>query len=140
MSTFVHIVTPENAPRIREWFATRGGIAVWSSADLSDPAWSCTTPLRGEDGAPTPKPHWKASTPPTAITDRAFVGVTSYEEVRRFRVALRRGAQGLKIKLTDHSSAKLRAALDKAGDGAVYQFDYEDQQAVILAPTGTVPL
>jgi hypothetical protein len=60
--------------------------------------------------------------------------------VKRFRVAVRRGAQGLNLKLTIHSGERLRREVEKAGEGAWYQFDYERQEAVILVPDKTVPL
>ena len=133
-------VTPTNAPKLAEWIAKRGGVAVWRSVDLSDPGCSMSTPAL-TDGGPTGKPHWKVdSKPERIITDASLIDVVTRKEVKRFRIAVRRGGQGLSMKLTDHSSRKLRMAVDKAGKGADYQFDYETQEAVVTVPDETVPL
>lgn len=133
-------IRPEHAKPLLEWFATRGGVAIWSSADLSDPSWSSMTPAQDVDGRPTTKPHWKAQPEPRIITDPAEVDVTTWKEVKRFRVGLRRGSQGLKIKLTDAASKRVWKAVAEAGPGATYEFDYETQEAVILAPDRRIPL
>jgi len=136
VTRFRYVAEATNAARIAEWLRTRGGIAIWRSVDLSDLDKSWTTPLRDESGARvTSPPHWKAEgSPSTVITDPAEVGVTLSREVARFRIAVRRGTQGLSLKLTDASSRRVRAAVDKAGEGAHYTFDYGTQEAVILAP------
>ena len=74
------------------------------------------------------------------MADESKIVVVTEREVRRFQVAVRRGAQGLQYKLTDASSKRLRKAMEKAGDGARYVFDYETQEAVILISDKTVPL
>lgn len=136
-----HRVHPAYASRFAEWLDKRGGLAIWESADLSDPTWSCTTPRLQEDGTPYTKPHWKAqSEPARIITEWDDVEVTTGKEVKRFHVALRRGSQGLTIKLTDGSSRRLRSALAKAGEDAWYEFDYEMQEAVIYVPASCVSL
>ena len=136
-----HHCTAENAPKFKDWFANRGGILVWSSVDLSDPRASMTGPYRDPDGnVNTEPPHWKLGRNPRHITDPAEVEVCVDKEVRRFRIATRMGSQGFMIKLTDHSSQKVRDAVAKAGTGAHYVFDYETQEAVIMAPDKVVPL
>jgi hypothetical protein len=40
------------------------------------------------------------------------------------------------MRLTAGGSRKVRAAIAKAGLGAYHVFDYELQEAVIMAPTG----
>lgn len=136
-----HLVTPENAPKFWEWLQHRGGIAVWKSINLSNLGASWSTPARTESGEPTPKPSWEAGgAPARIITSAEDVEVCLYKEVRRFHVAVRRGAQGLTMKLTDASSRRLRSAVDKAGVRASYQFDYGTQEAVILAPERVIPL
>jgi hypothetical protein len=42
--------------------------------------------------------------------------------------------------LTDGSQRRLEKKLDKAGEGATYQFDYWSQEAVILVPDKTISL
>lgn len=136
-----HRVDAENAEKIWGWMKTRGGLAVWRSVDLSDPGRSVTTPYNDAEGHRTTKPHWKYDDhPERIITDPAEVVVETYKEVRRFKIAVRPGSQGMSFKLTDHSSQKVRDACKKAGEGATYEFDYGTQEAVILVPASAVPL
>lgn len=135
-----HEVSPENAPRFIEWINERGGVAVWKSVDLSDPGCSFSTPAI-TDGEPTKRPHWKVGeSPDRVITDASDIDVIKYKVVKRFHVGLRRGGNGLKIKLTDAASARVRREVEKAGDGATYEFDYSTQDALILTPDGVTPL
>ena len=136
-----HEVTEEHAPKFLEWIAKRGGVAVWPSVDLSDPGVSMSSPALTPEGKPTPKPHWKlASEPSRVITSASEIDVVTWKEVKRFHVGVRRGSQGMSIELTDGATRKLRAAVAKAGEGATYRFDYEEQAAVILVPSEVVPL
>lgn len=138
--------TPENAERIHLWLTTRGGIAHWGSVDLSDPGRSWTTPLLNADGTPKEKPHYAATSEPTSITTEvADVTVIVPVEVNRFRVAIRRGDNGFKLKLTDASSAKVRKAEEKARETAAdgvawHEFDYGTQEAVIYVNGKKQPL
>lgn len=135
-----HTVSAENAAKISGWLRNRGGIAVWSSVNLSNPGAGWTTPAFKEDGTPYDKPTWQAGNEPRVITDPADVVVSFDKEVRRFRIAIRRGSQGLSLKVSDGGTRRIRAAVARAGDGAYYTFDYETQEAVIMAPEKTVPL
>jgi hypothetical protein len=136
-----YITTPDNAAKIADWLRTRGGIAIWESADLSRPGDSVTTPVTMSDGQPYPKPYWwVAAQPGCIITGFADVLVSKDVEVRRFHVAVRLGDNGLKYKCTDGASRRIRAAVAKAGKGAYYQFDYDTQEAVIFKPDSQVPL
>jgi len=125
--------------KFEKWIAERGGVAVWENANMSNPgAGNMFTPAT-TDGKPTPSPHW---THPTLLevckSIRDFRFVKEMKEVRRLRVAVRRGAQGLSLKLTDSSTKKLHMALDKVkeetGQDAFYHFDYDTQEAVIEVP------
>ena len=128
-----------HAPLFAAWIESRGGVAVWRSLDLSDPTWSVSTPALTEDGAPMPRPDWKAgNTPAETITDPSAIEVVAWREVKRFRVAVRRG--GLKFVLTDGATRKLRHALAKAGKDATYTFDYATQEAVVSVPEAKVTL
>ncbi|MBV6343750.1 hypothetical protein [Candidatus Magnetobacterium casense] len=122
MTDFVQIVSTQDAAFVARWFQESGGVYLWHSLNLSDPGKTWITPLDGK------KPHWSASDP-WEITDPGVIGVTTYTEVKRFHVALRRGSQGLSLKLTDASCERLRKAMAKAGDGAIYEFDYFTQEA-----------
>lgn len=136
-----HQVTPENAIKINVWLVTRGGIAIWESVNLSNPEASWTTPATNDDGTPATKPTWEAGDKPARIiTDSNEVEVVFDREVKRFRVAVRCGSNGLSFKVTDRGSDRIRREVARAGKGATYRFDYDTQEAVILAPDKIVPL
>ncbi len=140
-TTEPHRVDPEYAVKILDWLKTRGGLALWGSIDLSDLGASWTGPLNNADGTPSTKPHWKsASTPYRIITDPAEVVVATMKEVKRFRVGIRLGSQGMTYKVTDGGTRRIRREVVKAGVGATHVFDYETQEAVILAPESEVPI
>jgi hypothetical protein len=131
----------DQAVQVLGWFKTRGGVLVWPSADLASPATQFTTPLLTADGVTPDKPHWTAGSP-FPVTDPAEVGVVvGQREVRRFRVSVRRGRSEFRLKLTDHSAAKLSRALSDVGRDAWFEFDYATQEAVVYVPDGpAVPL
>lgn len=121
---------------ILSWLKERGGLAVWGCLDLSDPGKTWTTPLRNADGTPKRKPHWAATEEPVMVVTKPEELAFSVDvEAARFHVAVRRGG-GLNMELTDASSRKVRKAVEKAGDGAFHVFDYDTQEAVIMAPVG----
>lgn len=139
MNAEKHECAPENASTMLLWINTRGGVAVWRSINLSNPGASWSTPALTEDGKPMGKPTWQAdSEPERVITSADDIEVVTRREAKRFRIGVRR--TGLAFKLTDASSRKVRAAVEKAGDGAGYAFDYETQQAIITVPDKKVPL
>ncbi len=141
IDTAKHQITSENIGKIREWIRTRGGIAIWGSVNFNDLGKTWTTPVNGPDGQPVGKPHWGATDQPIRIiTSEDDVEVCIDKEVKRFHVAIRRGAQGFMMKLTDASSDKVKRAVSKAGVGAYHVFDYETQEAVIMAPDKVIPL
>lgn len=130
----------ENVSKMREWIAKRGGIAVWAGINLSN-IRQLLTPANTEEGLPYPKPAWDMSNAPEKIvTDPTAVGVSVDKEAKRFHVAVRRSSNGMSVKLTDASSRKVRAAVEKAGDGSYYIFDYETQEAVIMKSEKVIPL
>jgi len=136
-----HPISPDNADLFRGWIATRGGIALWKSINLSNPAASWLTPAKTSDGQPTPRPNWQADTQPAKVfTSESELSVSLDREVKRFRVAIRRSSNGLMMKVTDAGSAKIRREVEKAGAGAYHVFDYGTQEAVIFAQDRTVPL
>jgi hypothetical protein len=131
MNDFSLIIDADNAKTLAGWFLSMNpGVQVWTSVNLSNPGAQWLTPL-GEG-----KPTWQAGNEPQVIKDPAQVGVVVMEEVKRFRVGVRMGSQGLSMKVTDGGTRRIRSAVAKAGDGATYTFDYETQEAVILAPAG----
>lgn len=136
-----HRISAENAEAVWSWFQDRGGIAVWSSINLSNPGGSWTTSLRDKDGNPTNKPNWQSANEPCATyTDPADVIVDVPKEVKRFHVAVRMGAPGMVMKLTDGSGRRLRAALAKAGEDAWHKFDYSTHEAIIYVSESTTTL
>lgn len=85
--------------------------------------------------SPFPKPSWKVGNTPAVITDPADIEVYGAVEVKRFRVGIRMGGNGLSLKVTDGGSNRIRREVAKAGDGAYYEFDYVTQEAVIFKTT-----
>lgn len=120
---------------VEQCFKKTNGVAVWSSANLSNPGLTWVT----EIGAG--KPSWQANSQPSEIiTSRDDIKVNYYRQVNSFRVAVRPSSNGLTTKLTDASSRRVRKAVEKAGAGAYYRFDYEYQRAIILAPFKSITL
>jgi hypothetical protein len=137
MTKFKVTCSEQNAPKFLDWIKTQGGVAYWKSVNLSNIGLSWSTPALAPDKTSYPKPNWQAhSTPSFVVTDPSEIGVSIDKEVKRFHVAIRRGAQGMSFKCTQASSAKIDKAVEKAGEGAFYTFDYETQDAVIFAPEG----
>lgn len=141
-----HIVNAAEAAKVFDWLQTRGGLALWKSADLSDPGKSWTCPLNDENGERKGKPIWQAdSTPYRIITDPSDVEVHVPKEVARFHVALR--PKGFRLVCTDGSTRKIQKAVEKANEQhcqgqlhAFYAFDYSTQEAVIFVPDRILPL
>jgi hypothetical protein len=145
-----HSCNIENAPKFWEWIQNRGGVAVWRSADLSDPGKSWSTPATirkgdcegqtGDEIIPYPKVSWQMQeTPEFVVKDPTLIDVFVDEEVKRFHVAVRQ-AGGFRFKCTDASSRRIRKEVEKAGKGAYYEFDYDMQEAVILRPSKKITL
>lgn len=130
----------ENAPKFIEWCKSRGGVARWRSVNLSNPGASWSTPALTLEGLPTPKPTWQADSAPELVeSDPAKITVFMDREVRRLRVAIKRG-DSFNFVLTDASTRKVRKATAEAGPEAYYRFDYDSQEAVIMAPDSKMTL
>ncbi len=141
MTDITHHILAANAEQIWKWFQERGGIAIWKSVDMSNPGRSWTTPLRDAEGNPTARQDWRMEqTPSLIITDPAEVVVDVPKEVKRFRVAVRAGSQGLTLKCSDASSRRIRRECAKAGQESWHEFDYARQEAVIFVPGESMPL
>jgi hypothetical protein len=131
-------IDASDADKVARWLRDCGGVAVWGCQDLGNPSRQWITPALLTDGTPSAKPHWSASNAPErVITDPDRVEVVERREVKRLRVAVRRG-YGLRFELTRASSQRLRAAMGKVGDGATHAF--EGDHAVIYAVARRVPL
>lgn len=137
-------MSEENAAKFADWIKNRGGIAIWKIQLIGggpNNTKSYSTPANKLDGSPMDKPHWSVGNKPDEIvTDPAEVSVVIPKEVKRFHIALRMGSQGLVVKCTDASSRRIRAAVEKAGKGAWYEFDYSSQEAVIYQVEKEIPL
>lgn len=124
-----HECAPEHAARMLDWIANRGGVAVWQSINVANLGASWSTPATLADGQPATKPTWQvADAPERIITDARDIEVVTRREVKRFHVGV------FALKLTDGATRKVRAAVEKAGEGASYEFDYSTQEAVITVP------
>lgn len=114
MKTFTVEGRPEHAGKYRDWLRHRGGLAVWTSQNIADRGSTAVTP------ADAGSPGWQYTAAPKIVTAPADVGIYTEELYKRVRVALRVSSNGLSMKLTDHSQAKLDKALvacrDKHGN------------------------
>lgn len=101
-------IAAADAPRITDWIATRGGVAIWQSLDLAEAGQRTFTPALTADGKPTTAPNWRYNTKPVEIvTQPNDIGVYSEILFKAFPVSLRRSNNGLTLKLTDGSQHKL---------------------------------
>ncbi len=131
-------IDERHAVKVSRWISECGGCAVWGCLDLADPSRQFFTPAKLTDGTPSQAPHWSSPREPQRIvTDPAEVEVVTHREVKRIRIAIRPG-YGLRLKLTDVSSARLRKALHEAGPGAVHVFD--GNEAIIFSEVSRTPL
>ena len=131
-----HVTDESNAAMFAAWIATRGGVAVWPSVNLSNPGASWSTPAL-TNGLKTNKPTWEAAeNPERIITSMDEVDVVTFVEVKRFHIALR--MSDFAVKVSDGGSRRIRKETMRAGDGAIYRF--EGQEAVILKPSTTITL
>jgi len=130
-------VGDDNARKMLDWIRNRGGIAVWTSRLIGGTDGGYYVPAKTAEGKGSTKPHWSAGdSPDFVVTDSSDVRFVQPREVGRFRVAIRKGSQGLAYKCTDVSTLKIRKAVEKAGGGSWHEFDYSSQEAVIYSPDG----
>jgi hypothetical protein len=130
----IDVSVPGAREKFEEWIASRGGIQVWNNINLSNPgAGETFTPVLNPQGQTSCKPSWSVRAG-EIITDLSrFRFVKSWTEVKRFRIGIRMGRQGLLIKVTDGGIRRIDAALNKYPESR-YVFDYETQEAVIQVP------
>jgi len=128
--------------QVSEWLDQGRGIASWKSINLGNLDTSWLTPARTKEGEPMEKPNWQCANEPERIVEAAQdIEVQASKEVKRFHVAVRPSGNGLSTKVTDGGSRRIRAAVEKAGEGAFHTFDYMDyNNAVIWAQDKVVPL
>ncbi len=131
-------IDERHAVRVSRWIEQCGGVAIWGCLDLGDPSRQFFTPAKLTDGSPSGPPHWSApKVPQRIVTNPAEVEVVTHREVKRIRIAIRRG-YGWGLKLTEVSSKRLRKALHEIGQGAVYVF--EGNEAILFSEVSRTPL
>lgn len=133
-----------NAPQMKKWITERGGIVRWASVDLSDPGAGMLGPRIGPDGKLTTKPHWKMGDEPELhITDPEQVGILTEKEFKTVRIGIQRGSGFMQMVLTDSATRRVREALEEAGEGSRYVFDFDDHDrriARIMRVDGVISL
>ena len=131
-------------PKFEEWIADRGGVQVWNNLNLSNhdaghqftPALTqVEVPIEngGVNMVPTPQPHWSVGRGEVVTDINRFRFVKSWKEIKRFRVGVRMGSQGMSLKVTDGGTRRIRATQAKFPE-AYYHFDYSSQEAVFEIP------
>lgn len=102
-------------PNIVMFITQRDGAEVWESA-LIGQSRTMFLPVKDKDGkAECVKPHWSCQDKPTRVlTKLEEVEVSVTREVKRVKLALRMGSQGMSLKLTDGSKRKCEKAVDAA--------------------------
>jgi hypothetical protein len=135
----IEICVPDQKEKFADWIANRGGVIRWQNLNLSNPdGGDMYTPVRGPDGENNQEraPHWSVGFA-EIITDLSrFRFIKELREVKRLKIAVRMGSQGLSLKLTDGSTRRLRAAMGKIQDihGTKPCYHFEEDQAVIEVP------
>ncbi len=133
-----HDCSIENAERFGDWIKNRGGVAVWKSADLGDPGKTWSAPYLELDGTVKPKQSWQMEDKPRlVVTDPAEIELYKGVEHKRFHVGVRQGGNGCSLKITDAGSARIRREIKAAGEGAYYEFDYDDEKNCVIYKTET---
>lgn len=131
-----------NVAKFKEWFAKRGGIAIWHSINLSNPGGSWTTPARDPEGNLTQKPNWQCENVPTIITDPAQVGV--YAPVLYKEIPVKLKQSGTALVLTDASHAKVDRALrmcnEQHGNAFAERGGLEDPVMTVFYINDFIPL
>ncbi len=109
----------ENAPKFVEWIRSRGGVALWRSANLSNPGATWSAP------ADVTRPTWQAEEKPWFIvTDPDEIEVYIPLEVSRLKIATK--VRGFTVHLTKPSTMRLHKALVKAGNDSFYAFNGDE--------------
>lgn len=119
-TTRIDVTVPGARTRFEAWIKDRGGVQVWNNVNLSDcGAGLLFTPALTDSTTPeqTPKPHWSRERGEVVKDISRFRFLKAFKEVKRIKIAVRVGSQGLSLKLTDASSAKVRKWCEKIAEG-----------------------
>lgn len=124
-------VTPENAAKFWEWITKRGGVACWTSLDLSSGGRTVFTPANTEDGKPMGRPHWQYPEKPQRIVTTSFDVIV--REGTRAKTVPRAQAQRWVDKLSATASAQGK-------DSTTWAELRSDGKVNIMTTKRTVPL
>ena len=125
MNKFKMHITTNQVELINEWIKSRGGVLVWNSISLSNPGAQLLTPYLDSEGkVREQKPAYYTSNTPKHVKSAEEVAVIIPKVFKRFHVAVRPGAQGFSLKVTDGGTRRIHSYLEKAGEGSWYEFDY----------------
>lgn len=134
----IEVTTPNAKEKFADWIANRGGVVIWRNVNLSNrDAGLMFAPLRDAAGQENGKPHWSRERGELVTDISRFRFVRELREVKRIKIAVRMGAQGLCLKLTDGSTNRLRKACAKIAEqnnGTEPTYHFEEDQAVISLP------
>lgn len=143
-----HITSPDNAPKLLDWFANRGGVAVWRNCNMSSQSLGqeVFTPATQADGSAIKPPGWQYESKPKAIVqDPAVFTVQTWREVCRIKVIPSR--YGPPADPIARGRKKLDAAMAKAGKDAEWRWDPDGytwgspwHQVIVEVPDTTIPL
>lgn len=129
-------VSAVDAFKIALWLETRGGVAVWQRINLSNPG-SAFCPVNQENGEPMQKPSWEyADKPERIVSNPCDVIVYVPVVAARMHVAIRKSSNNFMLKLTDASSRRVRAMLEKLGEKSSYHFDYGEYKNCVFTVEG----
>lgn len=141
-------ITPEAASRISEWIATRGGVAVWRNCNMSSHSIGSEafTQATKEDGSPATSQGWQYGQSVESIeTDIAAFTVKTYRETTRVKAVPSK--YGPPCDPVARGRKALDKALEQAGEGAVWRWNYDSggygsawREIIVEAPDKTVPL
>lgn len=101
------------AEKVHHWITNQKGLLIWPNIQIGGTGSDRLTPACTAEGDPiTRPPHWSCGAARRTITDPKEIVVQTSEEVCRFRVRVRRGSQGMSLKLTDTAQRRLYKALE----------------------------
>lgn len=128
------VMDPLARPRLLQWIASRGGVAVWvrrtNGGPPTDQRMGPALTLRGEAMAP---PDGDYQLQEVVQETGRFRFLEGWEQAARFKVRLRK--QGEALVLREGSRIRLEREMAAAGHKACYVFDRSTQEAVVLRPT-----
>lgn len=124
--------------KFESWIKDRGGVAVWQDQSLSRMGGNTFTPAKNESGVEYQAPKWGYTKLDIVNDIDGFEFAKDFIVFKEFKIATRISGNGLMVKLTDASSAKVDKWLTKAREKydiePVYHFDYENRTCIVEVP------